>query len=70
MDPLQTPITYLKGVGPNRAQLLQSALGIKTYQDLLHFFPHRYVDRSRFYKINALPNNSVEVQVTGTLIDW
>jgi len=70
MDPLQTPITYLKGVGPNRAQLLQSALGIKTYQDLLHFFPHRYVDRSRFYKINVLPTNSVEVQVTGTLVDW
>ncbi|MGA1772204.1 MAG: hypothetical protein ACO39T_08045, partial [Flavobacteriaceae bacterium] len=45
MDPLQTPIAYLKGVGPNRALLLQSELGIYTFQDLLHFFPNRYIDR-------------------------
>ena len=39
MDLLQTPIEYLKGIGPNRASLLKEELGIKTYQDLLHFFP-------------------------------
>ncbi len=37
MDILQTPIEYLKGIGPNRASLLKEELGIKTYQDLLHF---------------------------------
>ena len=39
MDPLQTPIEYLKGVGPNRANLLKQELSIYTYHDLLHFFP-------------------------------
>lgn len=51
MDPLQTSIEYLKGIGPNRAALLREELGIRTYQDLLHFFPNRYIDRSRFYAV-------------------
>ena len=44
MDPLQTSIEYLKGIGPNRATLLREELGLRTYQDLLHFFPNRYID--------------------------
>ena len=43
---LQTPIDYLKGVGPNRADLLRHELGIQTYQDLLNLFPNRYIDYS------------------------
>ena len=39
MDPLQTPIEYLKGVGPSRANLLKQELSLYTFQDLLHFFP-------------------------------
>ena len=38
MDPLQTSIEYLKGIGPNRATLLREELGLYTYQDVLHFF--------------------------------
>ena len=68
MDPLQTPIEYLKGVGPNRANLLKQELSIYTYHDLLHFFPHRYIDRSTFFKINKLPKNTSEVQIKGKLI--
>ena len=52
-DVLQTPIDYLKGVGPNRAALLRSELGIHTFQDLIHLFPNRYIDRTQFYKINT-----------------
>ena len=48
---LQTPITYLKGVGPGRADMLGRELGIDTYQDLLYHFPHRYIDKSRFYNM-------------------
>ena len=44
---LQTPIDYLKGVGPNRADILRAELGIHTYQDLIHLFPNRYIDRTR-----------------------
>ena len=60
---LQTPIDYLKGVGPNRADLLRSELGIQTYQDLLNLFPNRYIDRTRYYKINELVQSSAEVQL-------
>ncbi|MBI6118458.1 ATP-dependent DNA helicase RecG [Salegentibacter maritimus] len=64
---LQTPIDYLKGVGPNRADLLRKELGIHTYQDLINFFPNRYLDKTRFYKINELQRNSAEVQVVGKI---
>ena len=64
---LQTPIDYLKGVGPNRADLLRSELGIKTYQDLINLFPNRYIDRTRFYTINELHRNNAEVQIIGVI---
>ncbi len=64
---LQTPLAYLKGIGPMRAKLLAAQLGLKTYQDLLHFFPNRYVDRSRFYHINELQDTEAEVQIIGKI---
>ena len=70
MNSLQTPVAYLKGVGPNRANLLKEELGISTYQDLLHFFPNRYIDRSQFYPINDLPRNTSEVQIIGEIISF
>ena len=68
MDVLQTPIEYLKGIGPNRANLLKEELNIFSFQDLLYFFPNRYIDRSKFYKINELPQNNSEVQLKGSII--
>lgn len=64
----QTPIEYLKGVGPNRGELLRKELGIHTYVDLLNFYPNRYIDRTRYYKINELQNNAAEVQLVGKII--
>lgn len=64
---LQTPIDYLKGVGPNRADLLRSELGIHTYQDLINLFPNRYIDRTKHYKINELQRNNAEVQIAGVI---
>ena len=66
-DILQTPIDYLKGVGPNRAEVLRKELGIHTYQDLVNFFPNRYLDKTRFYKIRELQRTSAEVQVVGKI---
>lgn len=66
---LQTPIDYLKGVGPNRADLLRKELGIHTYQDLINFFPNRYIDKTRFYKIGELQQNTAEVQVVGKIVN-
>ena len=65
---LQTPIEYLKGVGPNRGELLRKELGIHKYGDLVNFFPNRYIDRTRYYKINELQNNAAEVQIIGKII--
>jgi len=65
---LQTPIDYLKGVGPNRADLLRKELGIHTYQDLINLFPNRYLDRTKYYKINQLQRNNAEVQIIGEII--
>lgn len=64
---LHTSIAYLKGVGPARAELLKSELSILTLQDLLNFFPNRYIDRTQFYKINRLEGNSSEVQLIGEI---
>jgi len=65
---LQTPIDYLKGVGPSRAELFRKELGIHTYQDLINFFPNRYLDKTMYYKINQLQQNSAEVQVVGKIV--
>ena len=63
-----TPISYLKGVGPSRADLLGKELGIFTYADLANFFPNRYIDRSKFYKIRELVENAAEVQIVGRVV--
>lgn len=65
---LQTPIPYLKGVGPNKADILKAELGIETYRDLLHLFPNRYLDRTSYYKINQLQPSGADVQVVGKII--
>jgi ATP-dependent DNA helicase RecG len=65
---LQTPIEYLKGVGPSRGELLRKELNIHRYGDLLNFFPNRYIDRTRYYKINELQNSTAEVQIIGKII--
>lgn len=65
---INTPIAYIKGVGPIKANMLQSELRINTYADLLEFFPFRYIDRSQFYKINQLQQNTSEVQIIGKII--
>jgi ATP-dependent DNA helicase RecG len=66
---LLTPIEYLKGVGPTRGTLLRKELGIHKYADLINFYPNRYIDRTRYYKINELENNVAEVQIIGKIIN-
>ncbi len=54
-------------MGPSRAQLLGKELGIFTYADLANFFPNRYIDRTKFYKVSELQINSADVQVVGRI---
>ena len=66
---LNLPIEYLKGVGPNRADIIKKELQIFTVNELLHFFPYKYSDRTKYYKINELTkNNKSEVQIIGKII--
>lgn len=66
---LSTAIEYLKGAGPMRADLLKKELDIFTFGDLLQHYPFRYVDRSKFYKINEITNDGVYVQIRGVITD-
>ncbi len=69
MNLLQTPIEYLKGVGPTRGELFRKELGIHKYQDLLNLYPNRYIDRTRYFKINELTLANAEVQIVGKIIN-
>ena len=60
-----TNITYLKGVGPRKAELLAKEFDIRTYGDLLYHFPFRYVDKSRIYKISEVNNDSTYFLLKG-----
>lgn len=64
---LDTPIEFLKGVGPLRAQLLQTELGIFTFKELLEHYPFRYLDRSTYHKIKDLPYVDNYVQIKGVI---
>ncbi|WP_343329403.1 ATP-dependent DNA helicase RecG [Polaribacter staleyi] len=64
---LSYPITYIKGISVQRAALLYTELGIKTCNDLLNFFPFRYIDKTTFYAIKDLQPNSSEVQIVGRI---
>ena len=65
---LNTPIEYLKGVGTQRAEVLKKEVGIYTYYDLLHYYPFRYIDRTKFYKIRELSPELPAVQILGRVI--
>lgn len=64
---LLTSIEYLKGVGPQRASLFKSELGIYTLGDLLNYFPFRYIDRTKFSEIGSITDREGNVQLKGTL---
>ena len=65
---LSTSIEYLKGVGPKRAETLASEVGVRTYLGLLHHFPFRYEDRTKFYKISEVNEDLPYVQQVGELV--
>jgi len=64
---LDSGIEYLKGVGPQRADVLKKELGIFTCRDLLLHFPFRYIDRTKFHQIREVKNEGEQVQLRGIL---
>ena len=67
---LITPIEYLKGVGPQRAEVLKKELGIYTFQDLIEYYPFRYVDRSEHHKIRDLVHLEGLAQLRGRITQF
>lgn len=66
-DILQTPIEYLKGVGPKRAEVLRKEFGICTYRDLLTYYPYRHIDKTHVYKVRDIVENGGYIQLRGTI---
>jgi ATP-dependent DNA helicase RecG len=64
---LETPVEFLKGVGPKRAELLRSELNVHTFGDLISYYPFRYIDRSRIFKISEIEPDIAYVQLRGTI---
>jgi len=62
---LDTPVEYLKGVGPQRAEMLKKELGIFTYTDLISYYPFRYIDKSKFFKVSEINSELAYVQLKG-----
>ena len=69
-DILSQDIQYLKGVGPARAKLLNSELGVFTLRDLLYTFPYKYVDRTVIHKIQDLEEDMPQVQLVGHIVNF
>lgn len=67
IDFLGTPIEFLKGVGPKRAELLKKELGIVTFGHLLDHFPFRYVDRSAYQRVSDAPFMDTPLQLKGKI---
>lgn len=64
---LSTPIEFLKGVGPQRADLLKKELNIHTFSDLLFHYPFRHIDRSMFHTIDQITDHEGFVQIKGRI---
>lgn len=60
---LDTPIAYLKGVGPQRAEILKKEIAVFSYRDLISYYPFRYIDRTQFYKINNVNTELPYLQI-------
>ena len=59
---LNTSIEFIKGIGSIRSKILKGELGLKNCYDLLSFFPYKYLDRSRFYKIKEIDSSNIYFQ--------
>lgn len=69
-DILKTEIKYLPGVGPQREKMLKEELGIQTFNDLLCYYPYKYIDRSKIYRIREVTTEMPYVQIKGHILGF
>lgn len=67
MNILQTDIQFVPGVGPRRASVLNKEIAIFTLEDLLRYYPYRYVDRSRLFYVHEIEGSMPYVQLKGRI---
>jgi ATP-dependent DNA helicase RecG len=70
MDIYNQDIKFLAGVGPKKAELLRTELGLSTPEDLLRYYPYKYVDRSRFYYLHEISADTAYIQVKGQIVKF
>ena len=64
---LDQEIKFLPGVGPKRAELLYKELKIRTFKDLIYYYPYKYIDRTKFHKISEIHSQMPYIQVKGKI---
>jgi ATP-dependent DNA helicase RecG len=69
MSYLDTPIEFAKSVGPSRAKAFKSEIGVFSFEDLLHYFPFRYVDKSKFHRVADVVSDAAHVQLKGRVVN-
>jgi ATP-dependent DNA helicase RecG len=67
---LDQEIKFLPGVGPKRAELLDKELKIKTFRDLIYYFPFKYIDRTKFYRIAEIHPQMLYIQIKGKILSF
>ena len=67
MNNLQNEITYLAGIGPKKAKIMQQELKLFTFEDLLYYFPYKYTDRTKFYKVEEIREDLPAIQLKGKI---
>ena len=71
MNPdMHTSVMYLPGVGPKKADVLAKEAGIVTWEDMLYYFPYKYIDRSRFYTVREMNGEMPYIQLRGRILHF
>jgi len=67
---LTQDIKYIQGVGPHRAEMLDKELNIRTVGDMIGYYPYKYIDRSKFYRISEINGNMPYIQIIGQILSF
>ena len=70
MDIAKADIKYIQGIGAKRAELLNKELNVRSVEDLLYYFPYRYIDRSRTYTIREITGSMPYIQLKGRILSF
>lgn len=70
LDLNKRSVIYLPGVGPKKAEVLHKELGVTSFEDLLYYFPYKYVDRTRFYKVAEVRGDMPYIQLKGRILSY